>query len=474
MKKSWILIILLAIVTVGCNKQESFYADNTLIEEVYNEGTIGIMEEDLENIGSSEGDIEEDVNAVDLEKDEILTEKALEEHKTEKDVLLPQDEIEENIDEDDKLVEEEVSINEDGFTIVREFNTIVPETIQIDIKYDKYATSYDYLLILAGGANIREKPTVKAKVLDTATMYEKINLIEEVKGEYIEGFNTDKWYKVFFKDGDNIKSGYILSSLGEPRTFQFDKMVEAVNKLKEEVENNQTVYISNYKNRNGSAPLYKGQNQDEYGIKRYQAAPAYTKADSNSEFRYISDGTLASVLGKENGFTKIRTLNFEGEYYVPDKYISYYNSIEELKKVVVVDRKNQNQGVFEYSDGKWKLISYVFATTGANSKYKQPTDLGYYMAIQAKDKFFYLDDVSREISGYAPYAIRFNGGAYIHGVPVEFEIVEGKKVDPGKKEYLFTIGTTPRSHKCVRNYTSHAQFLYNWIEIGKSAVIVIE
>jgi len=41
-------------------------------------------------------------------------------------------------------------------------------------------------------------------------------------------------------------------------------------------------------------------------------------------------------------------------------------------------------------------------------------------------------------------------------------------------EYSSTIGTTPRSHKCVRNYTSHAKYLWDWSEIGKTAVIVIE
>jgi len=159
---------------------------------------------------------------------------------------------------------------------------------------------------------------------------------------------------------------------------------------------------------------------------------------------------------------------------VPKKYITTWHSIKELTKVVVIDRKNQNEGVFEFRDGKWNLISYIFATTGEKAKYKEETSLGYFMAIQTRERFLYLDDETREISGYAPYAIRFNGGAYIHGVPVEFEILEEERVDPGIKEYLYTIGTVPRSHKCVRNYTSHAKFLYDWIEIGKSAVIVIE
>jgi lipoprotein-anchoring transpeptidase ErfK/SrfK len=180
------------------------------------------------------------------------------------------------------------------------------------------------------------------------------------------------------------------------------------------------------------------------------------------------------VLEEDERFYKVTTLNFEGMYYVPKKYVSFKNSLEQLRQVIVVDRKNQNQGVFEFKDDQWVLVSYTLATTGAKEKYKFETPLGYYMAIEKKAKFLYLDDVTREIAGYAPYAIRFTGGAYIHGVPVDFEKKDGKLVDPGHKEYLFTLGTVPRSHKCVRNYTSHAEFLYNWVQVGSSAVIVIE
>jgi lipoprotein-anchoring transpeptidase ErfK/SrfK len=181
-----------------------------------------------------------------------------------------------------------------------------------------------------------------------------------------------------------------------------------------------------------------------------------------------------SVIAETKTFYKIRTLSFSGEYFVPKKYVSFRASIDKLTKVIVVVRKNQNEGVFEYIDDKWNLISYIYATTGDNSKYKEPTNLGYYMAIQKVDRFLYLDDVTKKIQGYAPYGIRFNGGAYIHGVPVDLVVKNGIQVYPPTQEYLFTIGTVPRSHKCVRNYTSHAKFLYDWTEIGSTAVIVIE
>jgi len=485
MKKGILLLfIIVTLLISGCSQPQTVHVDNSL--PVDNE------KENLahENEGSTEGDIEEDVNASDLEEDEELTEMAEEEHKTEEDTLVPQEEVEEELQEETEVPvtpQEPVHPQEpvqpqDEYPVIKEFNTQLPEDINLDIKYDKYHTSYDYFLVLGANINIREKPTTGSKVVRKAAVYEKLNLVQAVKGQHLNRYNNDTWYKVFWKNKDEVEYGYAFSALGQPRSFQFDKMKESITALKNEVDNTNTAYVSNYKNRNGIAPLYNGAVEDKHGVKRYQGAPAYIEPKMDSEFRYISDGTLVTIVDKNDKFYKIRTLNFEGEYWVPRKFLTSWHSIKELTKVVVIDRKNQNEGVFEYRDGKWNLISYIFATTGEKAVHKEETSLGYFMAIQTRERFLYLDDETREISGYAPYAIRFNGGAYIHGVPVNFEIkVEGEgeeekkeRIDPGIKEYLYTIGTVPRSHKCVRNYSSHAEFLYNWVEIGKSAVIVIE
>lgn len=525
MKKRIFVLIMVALLISGCSEIQSTHADNTLPAD--NE-TNNLIDENkkLENEGSNRGDIEEDVNASDLKEDEDLTEIAEEEHKTEEDTLVPQEEVEQqNQDGSEESQGEETEATEDTDAeendtdgkdseekepdeanqdeaqkdpnILNIFNTELPSSINLDIKYHKYHTSYDYLLVLRSNINVREKPTTQSKIVKKALVYEKLNLAQEVKGQYMKKSNSDRWYKVFWKNNDQIQYGYVFGSLGQPRKFQFDKMEEAINSLKNEVDNSSTAYVSNYKDRNGRAPLYNGATADKYGIKRYQAAPAYLEPNINSEFRYISDGTLVTILDKNEKYYKITTLSFEGEYWVPKNYITSWHSIKELTKAVVIDRKNQNEGVFEYRDGKWNLISYVFATTGVKAKHKEETSLGYYMAIQTRERFMYLNDTTREISGYAPYATRFNGGAYIHGVPVEFKIVEEeietdtdtsadtntdttdikkkkKRIDPGLKEYLYTIGSTPRSHKCVRNYTSHAKFIYDWVEIGKSAIIVIE
>lgn len=370
---------------------------------------------------------------------------------------------------------EEEKVKKDYTEVVhRSFQSKVPEEVVLNIKYDKYQVLTDYLLILSDGVNIREKPSTSAKVIGKARYFEKISLISEVQGEYLDKYKTDKWYKVALNKDNKTLEGYIFSNLAQTRSFQFDKMYESVKRAKKEIDANNTAYISNYKDRAGTAPLYNGNTKDKFGIQRYQSAPAYYQPNLNSEFRYISDGTIVSVIEETESFYKVRTLNFEGEYYVPKKYVSFKESLETLTKAIVVDRKNQNEAVFELIDGKWNLISYTYATTGENAKYKLPTDLGYYMVIEKVSRFLYLSDTTKQIAGYAPYGIRFNGGAYIHGVPVDYIIKDGKRIDPGMQEYSSTIGTVPKSHKCVRNYTSHAKFLYDWVDIGKSIVIVIE
>ncbi|MFZ5987055.1 MAG: L,D-transpeptidase family protein [Bacillota bacterium] len=467
MKRVMVIVFIMVFVVAACdgnikspkvNVVDSVYGIETEYQNISIPSTSNTTEP-LKN----EGDVEKNINAEKLSEDEKLTEDAEKNNITESDVIV-----------DEKKIEDKKAENTLEEKVIRIFESKIPDSIEKNIKYNKYEVPTDYLLIMSSEANIREKPNTSSKIIGKAHYFEKINLLAEVKGEFIKKYGSDGWFKIARKKDGKVQDGYIFGKLAEPRTFQFGKMVDAINKLKNNVEGSTTAYISNYQNRVGIAPLHQGRTNDKYGIQRYQSAPAYFEARSNSDFRYISDGTLVSVMAETDSFYKIKTLNFEGEYYVPKKYVSFRESLKTLTKVIVVDRKNQNEGVFEYVNGKWNLISYIFATTGEKARFKLPTELGYYMAIQKVHRFSYLDDITREISGYAPYAIRFNGGAYIHGVPVEYKKENGRLIDPGMQEYLFTIGTVPRSHKCVRNYTSHAKFLYDWVKIGESAVIIIE
>ncbi|MCL1808810.1 MAG: L,D-transpeptidase [Clostridiales bacterium] len=273
-----------------------------------------------------------------------------------------------------------------------------------------------------------------------------------------------------------IPEPYTYEANGELRVFQFEKMTEALEKADTEFARGVVAYIDNYKNRKGYAPYFNGKSTDSAGGSRSASAPGYPDISNSNEFFYIPDGTLVRVISEQEGFIKVVLIESDKICYVPAKYVRTDDCLTALEKAIVVDRGNQNIAVFEKRDsGEWTVVSYSLATTGMVGIYHQPTPLGYYFAIEKKERFYYLFDGTDEVEGYAPYAIRFTAGAYIHGIGVAFKHSEdGERITPGIQEFSKSIGTVPLSHKCVRNYTSHAKFIYDWYVHGETIVVVIE
>jgi hypothetical protein len=357
--------------------------------------------------------------------------------------------------------------------VLHEYSTTLPEGINDAVQYTRYSLSFDYFLVTAdNGAKVRENPMQDSATVASVGNLDKLSLLQRVESDEFQGSNI--WYRVGFWDGAKTSEGYLHSTEGTPRNFRFDRMRDAVNELKQQVAQGPLHFISNYKNQNGPPPKKGDAAVDEYGYRVYHSAPAYTQADTGSDFRYIPDGMLVRILGEAGDFYHVDVPSFDGDFYVPKKYIDADATLSRLNHVVVVDRTHQNQAAFEVAGDALNLISYTLTTTGFPGEYSFETTLGSFKAIEKKDRFEYLKSDSPDVAGYAPFALRFTGGAYIHGVPVAYEEQDGERVDPGHIEYLHTIGTFPRSNMCVRNYTSHAEFLYNWMDYQNGAVIVIE
>ncbi|WP_026478634.1 L,D-transpeptidase [Alkaliphilus transvaalensis] len=406
--------------------------------------------------------VEENINGYNLEDDLRMTEMT-EEEENRIGFLTQQEKMEfiKNL--------ESKSMN----TVLEEFNTMLPETITNEVQYFKQPITYDYLLITAeGGTVINENPTDGDISIGETENLDKLALLQRVEGGEFQGSNI--WYRVAFESNGELRDGYIHSSLGTPRSFQFDKMQDAINELNQQLVEGELHFISNYKNENGTPPQEGDAAVDEYGYRVYHSAPAYITADINSDYRYVPDGMLVRILDEQEDFYHVDIPTFGGEFFVPKQFIDPEVTLSQLNHVVVIDRTQQNQASFEVGEGGLNLISYTLSTTGIPGDFSFETTLGMFKAIVKRDRFEYLQNGTQEIAGYAPFAIRFTGGAYIHGVPVAYEEEDGEKVDPGFIEYLHTIGTFPRSNMCVRNFTSHAEFLYNWMDIENGAVIVIE
>lgn len=266
----------------------------------------------------------------------------------------------------------------------------------------------------------------------------------------------------------------------EKRTIQIEKMKTNLEMLiqfeNESLARMETLgLLRNYKNANGQPVPVVDMVVDKYGIesdslgnKRYQGIPLYKAVEDTQPIRYALDGNLVAITNIGLDRYKVRLIETKEEYYVPKNYTRPIK-IKSFNKAIFVDRKNQNIVTLEKTPDSWLIRSINPASTGLQKPpYYFKTPLGVYVMQSKLDKMDYLKEGSKtEIEGFAPYASRFTGGVYIHGVPVNLpktEIIE----------YSPTLGTYPVSHKCIRTPSSHAKFIYQWSLIFETAIFVIE
>ena len=258
----------------------------------------------------------------------------------------------------------------------------------------------------------------------------------------------------------------------ETRTIQWDQIREQLLRIEQlQAEPHQWGVLQNYKNLNGEAPLTKVWSRDSYrlvsdslGVERYQSVPLYAPTDTNKPELYGRDGTLIAMtdtLGSE--FWQGRVESPEADWYVPKRYVKLLKRDVTFSHVVVVDRKNQHIIVLE----RQAPAHYLVRSINHKPPHAKETPLGIFLLQEKKPKMFYTSDGSSRIAGFAPWASRFTCGAYIHGVPVNNP--KGRIV-----EYSPSLGTTPRSHMCVRNASSHAKFVYDNCPALATLVVVIE
>lgn len=262
------------------------------------------------------------------------------------------------------------------------------------------------------------------------------------------------------------------------RSFQWEKIREKL-ALLENAQRKKAVWgiLRNYKNLNREAPLVRSFVRNEYkmvsdtlGVERYQSAPLYLMDDTETPERYGRDGWLVKLQSSDTTeWVQVEGVSFEGAWQVPKRYVKAIGDTVAFLKVVVVDVTNQNIMSLEKSDSTWLVRSMNPATTGRHRPpYAHETPVGMFLIQEKKARMNYMKDGSHtEKGGFAPFASRFTNGAYIHGVPT---------VHPGEHiiEYSPSLGTTPRSHMCVRNASSHAKFIYEWSRTNQTVVFVID
>lgn len=257
------------------------------------------------------------------------------------------------------------------------------------------------------------------------------------------------------------------------RKFQWDKISGEIDSLYafQEIAT-EFGALNNYKNRNGLAPVADSARKDvyhavtdKYGVKRDQSVPFYRSGNLSVPDCYGPDGMLVLILRDTAEYVVVAPAFFKGVWLVPAKYVDRLGK-KHFQKLIFIDRTNQNITTLEESDTAWLVRSMNPATTGVGRPpFRRVTPMGVFVIRTKLKTMLYSGDGGSGHGGRAPYASRFSGGAYIHGVPTAYP----KTVT---YEYSWSLGTLPRSHMCVRNATSHAKFIYDWAPVDESLVIV--
>ena len=261
------------------------------------------------------------------------------------------------------------------------------------------------------------------------------------------------------------------------RVFQWDKIKENLAYV-ENFQRERITYaiLQNYKNQNREAPTVKNFVRNAYtrvsdtlGVERYQSAPLYVVGETDAPTLYGRDGSLVKLISSDTiSMVKIEGISFKGTWDVPKRYVKTLGDSIRFNYIIFVDVTNQNTAVIERTEKEWKIRSMNPATSGVHKPpYAMETPVGMFVIQENKTKMFFYKDGTTEIGGFAPYASRFNNGGYIHGVPTNNP--KGTII-----EYSATLGTTPRSHMCVRNASSHAKFIFDNAKPLQSLVIVID
>ncbi len=274
---------------------------------------------------------------------------------------------------------------------------------------------------------------------------------------------------------------------GKTRGFQYDKIHERLAmadsiQVPTAYDNGEPDWaiLQNHRNEHGTAPDVKNVARDEYnavtdpyGVTRHQSVPLYARGEFGSKAPecYGRDGSLARLVGFNADSTAYLAQVYnapEGVWEVPKKFVKLLDKGQTFEKAIMIDDTNQCIMTLERDGEKWLVRSMNPCSTGAhNPPYQRPTPTGLYVVQEHKPKMFYTGDGNSTIVGYAPWASRITNGAYMHGVPTNSP--EGAII-----EFSQTLGTTPRSHECVRNSSSHAKFIYDWAPVGETLVFVYD
>lgn len=348
-----------------------------------------------------------------------------------------------------------------AFTGQEEWSTVavydnkIPENIVLNEKYrGGHPEVLDYVFVRSRIANLRDFPSTKGKIIGKYGYDTKLKALKKVL------YYGNLWY---FVEDSKGNTGYISANVVRKRIFRFQKALEKINELESFIAQERELgrevastnsYVPNPNNQN-----FKRQ-KDKYGTSLDQSSIGTSVIDG--EEIYIPDRSILSIIEKGKNSSRIKVASIPEELVVPNSSISRNPKVQaSFSKVIAIDVSNQNMMVFEKnSEGVWEIISYVYSKTGIESKLGFETPKGFFISPMLKYIMPYNSETG-DREGYARFAIRFSGGGYLHGTPINYDEEINKEFFMKQKER--TLGTFTGTRKCIRTTEEHAKFLFDWI-----------
>lgn len=340
-----------------------------------------------------------------------------------------------------------------SWTTVAIYDNEMPDNIILNEKYNGgHPKVLDYVFVRTRTANLRDLPSTKGKIIKKFNYDTKLKALEKIYdyGNY--------WYKV---ETDKGEIGYISSMVVRKRVFRFEKAIDKIKELEnfiaKEMEEGREVVSTNSYVPNPNNVDFKRE-KDKYGTSLDQNIVGWY----GKEKIFVPDRSILSIVEHGDKTSKVHVASIKEPLVIENKRISRNPKIDKnFRKVIAIDIENQNVMVFEKNeDNKWEVISYVYSKTGIESEVGFETPKGFFIAPMAKYIMPYNSEVG-EKQGYARYAIRFSGGGYLHGTPLNYDEDANREFFMRQKEK--TLGTFTGTRKCVRTTEPHAKYLFEWM-----------
>jgi hypothetical protein len=359
-----------------------------------------------------------------------------------------------------------------------------PENINMNLKYSKNVPkNSDNFIFLKSTAALKKQPSMTSENSSVLKYKDKPELLFEMTSSTTS--KSETWFYVKSKTKDAVTEGFLPSDKGIRRGFYWTEIGNKINLI------NTFIVNSNREKKDlyvilAYVPLSKSYYSpvDKFGNRATQSIKGYLNSNLKGEYINLPDQTLFKKLSETKDYIELETPFYGGSYYIKndEKFFKKMDLKEKVNKYIAIDTQSQSEVALERNKetNKYEVITYSLVTTGKDNGYSSyDTPHGVFMVAHTRTYMMFTRNLKADekiesipkrlkagndlvIAGEAPYAIRFSGGAYLHGIPGPIGASSESKWYTASK-----IGTYKESHKCVRHYDDQIKFLFDWLSVEK-------